>query len=217
MIARLAGLASIPVAMCAAPPVHAQSNRTHHEFWPELQIFVEMPERTQIILMTDLVRDRDTRDTSKAHFSLLADHRVNDILSLRTGYTYAYAPAVKGDEYRILFEQTLGFGLPWGFDLRLRTREELRWIDGVFSARFRERVKLERPVTLFEYRFSPYVSGELYYDTRYDAFSRHQLLIGSEFPLSHRVSIDLYGAREDNWTPKHSITYAVGFVVMLKL
>ena len=99
--------------------VKALAHEIRHDYPDGLHIIAVL--KGAFIFMSDLVRDRDARDTSKAHFSLLADHRFNDTLSMRAGYTYAYAPTVRGDEFRMLFEQTLGFGLPWQFDLRLRT------------------------------------------------------------------------------------------------
>jgi hypothetical protein len=50
-----------------------------------------------------------------------------------------------------------------------RNRLDLRWVDGNFSWRCRNRLTLERHFKMGGNRaLTPYASGELFYDSRFD-------------------------------------------------
>jgi len=92
----------------------------------------------------------------------------------------------------------------WRF--RSRTRLEQRWISGVPSQRYRERLRLERQTTLWRRdSLLPYAAYELYYDTRYRALSRTGYRLGVELPLSSRLKLDPSAVRQDNrfGSPRH--------------
>lgn len=83
-----------------------------------------------------------------------------------------------------LIEQTLRKLLPGSLLLSDRNREEFRFVNGDFSFRYRNRVTIEREFHLFKQRnITPYVSGEIFYDTRYRVWNRNRLALGVQTSL----------------------------------
>ena len=65
-----------------------------------------------------------------------------------------------------------------------RNREDFRFVDGEFSLRYRNRVTVEREFhVLRERTVTPYVSGELFYDTRYGIWNRNRYAVGVQTSL----------------------------------
>jgi hypothetical protein len=83
--------------------------------------------------------------------------------------------------------------MPWSVLLADRNRVDFRVISGrPFSWRYRNRVTLERNFYLRGYVFTPYVRGELFYDSRYDKIAKNSFVIGSIFPVTKRTEFQLY-------------------------
>ena len=59
------------------------------------------------------------------------------------------------------------------------SRGELRFIGGQpFSTRYRNKLQLERDFSFGSLVFTPYLNGQLYYDTRYEVWNRNRYSAG---------------------------------------
>lgn len=140
------------------------------------------------------------------------DYIPNKHVMLRAGYRFGTSVGETDDPYtenRILTEQTLRKSLPGKFLLSDRNREDLRFINGDFSFRYRNRVTIEREFRLKQRTLTPYASGEIYYDTRYRAWNRNRLTAGIQTSLrrgpilkmllpKRQVILDLYYMRQND-------------------
>ena len=99
---------------------------------------------------------------------------------MRAGYRYGFSLNKDEDynEHRILLEQTLRLPLPVGPLLSDRNRQGFRFLSGDLSVRYRNRVTLEREFGIRRFKFTPYASGEIYYDIRFHAFNRNRMIAG---------------------------------------
>jgi hypothetical protein len=100
--------------------------------------------------------------------------------------------------------------LPGEVLLSDRNREDFRFVDGDFSFRYRNRVTLEREFHLFRGRtITPYASGEIFYDTRFQIWNRNRLAVGIQQSLrrgplrrlllpKRQVVLDLYYMRQND-------------------
>ena len=93
-----------------------------------------------------------------------------------------------------------------------RNREEFRFVTGDYSFRYRNRLNVERDVSLRGYRFTPYGQVELFFDSRSLSWSRNVYTGGIVFPLSRpaeggvktkptirdRMSLDVYFTRQND-------------------
>ena len=204
-------------ALAALSPEGASAQNVHYEFWPEVQVNVRLGEALRLLTLANVSRARDSGTRLEGQLGVALDYRIAELLSVRGGYRFAQSlePGESRTEHRILLEQTLHFRLPAEFELAMRTRQDFRFVNGKFSARIRERAALERPVAIEGYTFVPYTSAEIFYDTRYDAFSRSRFTLGSVFPMTKHMSVDLYYARQDDWRSEPKRVNAWGMTLML--
>jgi hypothetical protein len=93
-----------------------------------------------------------------------------------------------------------------GYGLEARLRADLRWIDGAYSTRYRVRVEGNRGVQVRGYAVLPYARAEWFYDTRYDAWSRTDLYLGTEVAVDAHFRYEVSIARQDVRQPARSTT-----------
>jgi uncharacterized protein DUF2490 len=105
----------------------------------------------------------------------------------------------------------------WKIFLGDRNREELRWVDGEFSARYRNRLMLERDFDVRDFRFTSYGSAEVYYDTRFDTFNRNRFIFGTVFPVTDRFGLDLNYARQNDSRSKPYHVHSIGIVLVFTI
>lgn len=170
------------ILMCACSAVRAQTER---EFWPELDVYVPVTPKVRLMFFGTITKVQETRSNTEGQVGANIDFIAHKKMTLRAGYRYGFALA-GGDpykEHRIVLEQTFRQNLPLKVLLSDRNREELRFVNGNFSVRYRNRVTLEREFELRRVHVTPYVSGEAYYDTRFDTWNRNRLTAGIQVPL----------------------------------
>lgn len=204
------------VVVIGPQPVTAQT--TSNEVWPEIDVYVNVKPKIRLYFMgttSRAVEDGEAFNGKafEAQIGAHIDYIPNQHVVLRTGYRFGTS---LGDtdspykEHRFLTEQTLRELLPGNLLLSDRNREDFRFIDGDFSFRYRNRVTIEREFHLFKQRtITPYVSGELFYDTRYRAWNRNRLTAGVQTSLrrgslmrmlmpKRQVILDLYYTRQND-------------------
>ncbi len=96
-------------------------------------------------------------------------------------------------------ELTPRFPLPAKLLLSNRNRLDLRWVNGAFSWRYRNRFALEREFGIGEKcALTPYASGELYYDSRFHTWNRNRYGYGLQTTFNRRLMIDAYYMRQND-------------------
>ena len=94
-----------------------------------------------------------------------------------------------------------------------RARVDLRDKDASYSTRYRERLTLERETPILGLETVPYVSVELLYDTRYDAWSEQRYQVGLEVVLDENWHLEPYYRRQEDQRSEPSHTNVLGMVV----
>jgi len=220
-------------ALVAGAAHVAAAQQTDMEFWPELNVYVRLsPDVRTFTIVTP------TREVDQGQFGDIADWQVGQFievglrpliharaaqsrrdssrlkyLRLRSGIEYQGLPGTK-TEWRLVEELTPRLSLPGDVLLAWRNRGEARWIDGVFSWRYRTRVWFER-----EFRAGrsatlvPYASAEPFYDSRYDRFIRLRCQFGTAAPLSPRFVPEInYTYQTDDSGGEVLTTHALNIV-----
>jgi hypothetical protein len=105
--------------------------------------------------------------------------------------------------------------IPWPGSWLTTDRNEmdLRWISGSFYWRYRNRVTLQRNLTIHSYTFTPLVFGEIEYYSEYDSWYRNDYGAGVRLPVGKRVEILPYYERENTSHSSPARTNAVGISV----
>jgi hypothetical protein len=148
---------------------------------------------------------------------------------LRAGYRYSFAPGDEDPfkEHRIVTEQTFRQDLPLAMLLSDRNRQDWRFVNGDFSFRYRNRVRLEREFRVSGRSMTPYGSAEAFYDTRFEVWNRNRLTVGAEFQLKRgfpllreltprkQVILDLYYTKQNDSRSQPHHVHAVGVALSL--
>lgn len=211
-LSRLSSVVLAALLALRAPVALAQEV---NEFWPELQYHHWFDDRTRAIAMTAVSRDLAAASSYQAEEGLTLEHRFADFFLGRIGYRHG--GATDGDpfnENRLLVEQTFRLHLPSKVIAEYRTREDFRWLDTGFSMRLRERLQVQRDVTIDAWTFTPYASAEVYFDTRYDQFSRYRLTAGVTLPVDRHFSVEPYLVRQVDYAGNSAITNAIGLLLI---
>ena len=196
----------------------AQQPTTRNEWWPEIDVYVHVNPKVRLYLIATVskaVEDGELRNAKgfEAQIGAHIDYIPNEHIILRTGYRFGTSMGETDEpfkEHRFLTEQTLRKLLPGNLLLSDRNREDFRFVNGDFSFRYRNRVTLEREFHLLKRRtVTPYVSGEVFYDTRYNIWNRNRLAVGVQTSLKRgpilklllpkrQIILDLYYMRQND-------------------
>ena len=204
------------------------------QVWPELSAFTRLNDRMRFYFLATTVKEN--RESTEGEFGpnfdfylrpladpkrfagLRLDESKNRTLLLRVGYRYLHSFSGDPDEHRAVFEATARFPLAGGVLVSTRGRVDLRFIDGEDSWRFRSRLSAEKEFAIGPVTMNPYVRGEVYYDSRFDKWSRTEWVGGSAFPLSRRVELEGYFLyQNDTGGERNRQLQAIGMVLNLYL
>jgi hypothetical protein len=199
--------------MLASAGARAQST----EIWPELDLYWRPAEhqRTFLELSSSTEREGLKREGTIGLYQ--------DYLSLPRGYLrggYRFTFSTRDASYRE--SRIVGEGVLTTYSsdvarLLNRTRVELRWVNGAYSYRVRDRLHLQRLAAKgSRLGLAPYGTFEVYYDSREASISRVAGRVGTEARLGGRVSIDMYVARQNNLHSTPRYVNALGITTKLE-
>jgi hypothetical protein len=190
---------------------------TSHEFWPELDIWARLTDSLQLLFSFAGTRD-DSGDRTKGDGEGYLDYRMNAQISFRAGFDYREnLPTEPGTgssiEHRYVFDFTYRWKLGESGQLTDRWRLDVRDIEADTSYRIRNRLKYEQEIKLSRATFTPYVSVEAYYDTRFDTVSRYRVRSGATVPFGRRFEGDFYLGWQRDTQPQNAKVVGLGFTL----
>jgi hypothetical protein len=222
-------LTCLAAAVALAGPLSAQadsSSTTDGEFWPELDLYYSVSKFVRLYGIATYTFPTDNGPGTQQYGANLdlfsaakkvpirrfvqgAEARAQDRaqpLQLRTGYRYAvdFNTATPAVENRLLAELT-GRLSRYGITLSERNGFDIRWKNGVYSSRYRNRVFLEVPVELKHYDFTPYANVEWFYSLSNGTFTKVRYEAGVQLPVLAHFTTEVYAGYETYWhtTPAH--------------
>jgi hypothetical protein len=209
--------------------VGAQQSDYRKEMWPEVDVFIPLKPKLRLFFMSALTKAEETKDNLEGSVQVSLDYRANKRITLRNAYRYGFSLTGKDPfkEHRIMFEQIFRQPIPLDIVVSDRNREEIRIVNGATSARYRNRLTLEREFKIGRFAPVPYGSAEVFYDNRFDAWNRNRLNVGVQIPLKRgfplarliepkrHVILDLYFSRQNDSRSSPTHVQAVGIAVNL--
>jgi hypothetical protein len=179
------------VTLVSCSVAKAQEAETRREFWPELDVFIPLKPKFRLGITATVTRLEETKEDTEASIGAHIDFTPRKDITFRAGYRYGFSLTDTDPykEHRIILEQTYRRIIPLAILLSDRNREELRFLNGSFSGRYRNRLTVEREFSLRKLRLTPYASGEVFYDTRFDTWNRNRLTGGIQVPLKRGFPI----------------------------
>ena len=214
----------------ACLPVFAQQDV---QFLPEVDTYLKLNPMLRVYV--EAKDDQDGGDPAQAGIgpsiqlylrplAKLKEMRAFDLddaktrfLVLETGYRYLWEPN-SPDTNRMLTAATFNFPLKAGFSISDRNRADLNWKNGNFTWRYRNKLTVERTVSIRSFHHIPYVAVEPFYESQFNKWSTTALYAGSLFPVGRHVQFNLYYEHENNTGgAKNHPENAVGLALYLFL
>ena len=127
-----------------------------------------------------------------------ANRSESRVLVLSAGYRYLpHASGARGTN-RMEPVATLQLPLIGGFVVSDRNRADLDWESGGFDWRYRNRLRVRRPLAVGSHRFTVYAGAEAFYLSRFQKWSSTDLSAGFCVPLTKKLELNPYYEHENN-------------------
>jgi hypothetical protein len=192
----------------------APKAKAFDQFWPETDVFVRLNDSSRLFFLWAGTRTEEagyTDGQAGAHVDLFLppflfkdraskhpDIARNKFLTVRLGYLFGRTPGGYADpftEHTPTAEANSRFFVG-SLVLTNRNRGDFRFVNGVFTPRYRNRIKVEGTIPLGRLALTPYAHAEAFYDWRYNAFHRFRYTAGGELQLTGRIVIESYYLRQ---------------------
>jgi hypothetical protein len=215
--------------------VKVNAQETTHQFWPEVDAFVRLSPAARLFFSVAPVwsdeKDSYTESSMGAFVEagILPIFRKKSIrksydseklkyLRTRIGYERVFTREKGGfdvSEQRLAADVTGRFFLPMDILVAVRNRFDFRWLDKEFSWRYRPRLWLERESQIGKFVFVPYAMTEVFYDSRFQSWSRTRYQAGVSIPATKWLVPEVYFLYEINRHPSKDYLDAIGLVATL--
>jgi hypothetical protein len=228
------------IGLVLAAGAAAADDSISYEFWPELNAYRNIDERSRLMFSAAGTRameasvDNRILSLQKAQFTLNFDYTLapilrrdvpqaewskNRLLWARLGFEYGTSGTAGSDSfhsYTGIIELNSRYPAEGTLWLTSRLRVDLRDINGESSQRYRVRLGAEWDAVAFEHPYAPYASVETLYDTRYDNWSRVTLKAGVETPIADHWRVEPYVALQLN-RPNDELSRVLGIGLTFKV
>ena len=209
---------------------HGQEDETTNEFWPEVNVFINLGERSRLFAMYSATRQESLGTYADGQTGIYFDfwiippfrRRVNShadlsrskMLLVRSGYLFSRPKNDSGaaTEHVLTIEGTGRAHLPASLLLSDRSRVDLRWINGAFRWRYRNRLKLERTFRSGWLELTPYGYVEGFYSVDTKRWTRLRYAAGAEWAVTRKIVLEGYLLRQNDWGSSPRFVNAVGVV-----
>ena len=176
--------------------------RSYNQFWQDIDFVWAAKPKLDVILNLGLREKTDFNRTTDHYAGLSFLFKPNKHISFGPGYRYQRLSPVRERltyEHRLALNATLSFNLPGKIKLSDRNLYEYRWRSSRSdTARYRNRIIVERPCKIAKRTFTPYVLDEVFYDFVLDKFSRNRFAVGVKKRLDKHFTLDLYLMRQSD-------------------
>jgi hypothetical protein len=112
------------------------------------------------------------------------------------GAGYEYLRTLETDktkrESRIIFHATANKSPGGGLLFTDRNRLEFRWVNGTYNFRYRNKLTVDRAFKVNGFRFTPYISGELFWDRNHHSWTQNEYSTGVQLPYKKQFKLDVY-------------------------
>ena len=191
-------------ALCSA----TAQTESSKEFWPAVRVNLDLHPKVGLQIYGE---KHNGEELSEAEWKVGAkvSYRVKPLFKMLRGdidsenqYLVTIAAAYEyirkskngqpANENRLKIESTPRYAPGAGFLILNRNQMEFRWIDGTYNFRYRFKLTVQRAFKANRFRFTPYASGELFWDRNLHAWNQNQYAFGVQLPYKKRLMLDTY-------------------------
>jgi hypothetical protein len=224
---------AVVLILASASAACGQESDSTNEFWPEIDLFIKLREKSRLFVVYSGTRQENLGAYADGQVGVYFDYwalpalgrtgRANadvsrsKLLFVRAGYLFSRPLNSSGavTEHMLTYELTGRANLPASLLLSDRNRVDLRWVDGDFKWRYRNRLKLERTFAMGHFELTPYAHGEVFYSIDQGAWTRVRYAAGAEWSITRRIVLEGYFLRQNDWKIVPQFVNAIGMAVQL--
>ena len=215
-LCRIISCLALTINFCASAT--GQTSSTGGEFWPLVNASTQLQPKTSLLLYGGKDKGEDfaydqwkvggllnlrLKPILKPHLSDI-DKDKEHYLVFSAGYQYSETiqSGPPSHEDRMIVQMTPQVRPGAGLFLADRNRVEFRWVNGKYSTRYRNQLTVERGLQTHSLRFTPYASGELFYDSQTHSWNENRYAFGVQLPYKRFFMLDNYYQRQNCTTCK---------------
>ena len=216
-----------------ASAANSQQSDSANEFWPEIDVFVNLNQKSRLFFIYSGTRQENLGAYADGQTGVYFDYWAipvlrgarradpdasrSKLLLARAGYLFSSPRNSSGaaTEHMLTYELTSRLHLPEALLLSDRNRLDLRWVNGDFKQRFRNRLKLERTFPVGRFELTPYGHGEVFYGLDQHAWTRVRYAAGAEWGISRHIVLEGYFLRQNDWGSVPQFVNAIGAALQL--
>jgi Protein of unknown function (DUF2490) len=165
------------------------------QFWPEVDVSIKLNGRVSLLCMGTVHLGKNVSDLNDEETGVGLNFKLNKYFSLTPSYRHVrqQPPGLQHTrEHRFFLDFTARLPLKDKWVLSDRNRGELRRVNGLDSHRYRNRLQLERSISIGERRITPYLADEVFYDDRHHIWNRNRFYAGLRIPFNEHFGIEAY-------------------------
>ncbi len=200
--------------LCTSAVGQSPRVATETQVWPEADVHWELPSNFRVLAFVGLEQGTSFpfqqwytaaglgyqfKSIQRPHMKNI-DPDKEHYLVFGGGYEYLRTTqsGVVSDENRMTIDVTPGLRLPSQFLVRDRNWIELRWTDGTYLTTYRNMLTVERDFLVRGFRFSPYASGEAFYNGgAQHSWDSSWYTAGVQWPYRSVFMLDTFYRREN--------------------
>jgi hypothetical protein len=203
---------ALSAVFCARSVGQSEMPTTGTEVWPEVDAHVQLPSHLRLIAYGGTQQGvgfpyqqwyaaaglgHQFKPILKSHLDNIDPDKEHHLV-VGGGYEFfrTNQSGKTKDESRLIFEAIPGFRPTAGFLVRDTNRVELRWVNGVYSTRYRNKLAVERDFLTHGFRFTPYGFAEVFYDGAKNSWDQEWYAAGVQWPYRHLLMLDTYYLRQ---------------------
>jgi len=183
---------SIILAACLVPLSEADA-ADPWQYWNEVQLKHALKDSLDMRLKTEQKVRGGLTELFMTNFEVGLMCKPNEHFEFGPLYKYEHEKSssnIRTDENRFSLEGTFKWSQN---NLKFSNRHRIshRDISGEKSWRYRTRIEVAWPTKIGDFRITPFISEEIFYDSRPDKFNQNRAAVGFSKELSKNTSLEL--------------------------
>jgi hypothetical protein len=183
----------------------SQTSDSQTEVWPKLSATFDLDAKTRLQVFGGTQNGSDFQwyagTIVSRRMKRLVMRRVKDVDEenehlIVVGAGYEYLQTLENNkikrESRIIFQGTGNKSPGAGFLVTNRNRLEFRWVNGAYNFRYRNKLTVDRAFKVSGFRFTPYGSGELFWDRNHHSWNQNEYSLGVQLPYKQLLKLDAF-------------------------
>ena len=219
---------SLLMVACLVPLLRPALYAQTVEFLPEIDTYVKLDTNVRFTLQAKETRENgipkqaEIGPSMEFYWRPLKNLVPNGVDEAKTrfillSFGYRYLPSSDAPETnRVLLMATPRLPTKSKLVISDRNRGELNFSRGELNWRYRNRLQVERQITIRSYHPVPYANVEAYYDSKFQKWSSIVIEAGSQFSVDKHTQFDIYYQHQNNTgTAPNQQVNAAGLILNL--